>query len=224
MRGDRPLLDAEAPVPRRSPLRAPQQVRPCPRPARPGAAGFCCQPWAGTQWSQAVIGSSQKAPGVSTQRRLFINCQVGWGLSLAGGAHHLPVSWEQGFCAQGSSPGPPCSKTLRLGSLTPALETSFLSFLMRESWRWETLVGAHVPPIPCRSQVSFPGFFCSGGLVAQLCLTLFVTPWTVTCQTPLSEISQARLLEWVAIPFSRGSSQLRDGTQVSCLAGGFFTN
>ena len=31
----------------------------------------------------------------------------------------------------------------------------------------------------------------------------------------------ARILEWVAIPFSRGSSWLRDGTWVSCTAGGF---
>ena len=36
-------------------------------------------------------------------------------------------------------------------------------------------------------------------------------------------ILQARILVWVAIPFSRGSSQLRDQTQVSCIAGGFFT-
>ena len=35
---------------------------------------------------------------------------------------------------------------------------------------------------------------------------------------------QARILEWVAFPFSRGSSQPRDRTQVSCIAGGFFTN
>ena len=34
---------------------------------------------------------------------------------------------------------------------------------------------------------------------------------------------QARILEWVAIPFSRGSSQPRDWTQVSCIAGRFFT-
>ena len=33
----------------------------------------------------------------------------------------------------------------------------------------------------------------------------------------------ARILEWVAIPFSRGSSCPRDWTQVSCIAGGFFT-
>ena len=37
-------------------------------------------------------------------------------------------------------------------------------------------------------------------------------------------ILQARILEWVAIPFSKGSSQPRDQTQVSCIAGRFFTS
>ena len=37
-------------------------------------------------------------------------------------------------------------------------------------------------------------------------------------------ILQARILEWVAYPFSRGSSQPRDRTQTSSIAGGFFTN
>ena len=37
-------------------------------------------------------------------------------------------------------------------------------------------------------------------------------------------ILQARILEWVAFPFSRRSSQPRDGTQVSPIAGGFFTS
>jgi len=37
-------------------------------------------------------------------------------------------------------------------------------------------------------------------------------------------ILQARILEWVAIPFSRRSSQPRDQTQVSHIAGRFFTN
>ena len=36
-------------------------------------------------------------------------------------------------------------------------------------------------------------------------------------------ISQARILEWVAIPFCRGSSWPRSWTHVSCIAGGFFT-
>ena len=37
-------------------------------------------------------------------------------------------------------------------------------------------------------------------------------------------ILQARILEWVAFPFSRGSSQPRDQNQVSRIAGGFFTS
>ena len=53
---------------------------------------------------------------------------------------------------------------------------------------------------------------------------LFVTPCTVARQAPLSMgMLQARILEWVAMPSSRGSSQPRDWTQVSCIAGGFFT-
>ena len=37
-------------------------------------------------------------------------------------------------------------------------------------------------------------------------------------------ILEARILEWVAFPFSRGSSQPMNRTGVSCIAGGFFTN
>ena len=37
-------------------------------------------------------------------------------------------------------------------------------------------------------------------------------------------ILQARILQWVAYPFSRGSSRPRNRTRVSCFAGGFFTN
>ena len=61
-------------------------------------------------------------------------------------------------------------------------------------------------------------------LVAQSCLTLcdpmdcrpprLLCPWDFP----------ARILEWVAISFSRGSCQPSDGTWVSCTAGRFFTN
>ena len=45
---------------------------------------------------------------------------------------------------------------------------------------------------------------------------LFVIPWTEAYQAPLSmEFSRQ---EWGAMPFSRGSSQLRDRTQVSCIS------
>ena len=53
---------------------------------------------------------------------------------------------------------------------------------------------------------------------------LFAIPWTVAHQAPLSmEFFQARLMERVAIPSSRGSSWPRDQTQVSSIAGRFFT-
>ena len=41
--------------------------------------------------------------------------------------------------------------------------------------------------------------------------------------SPVHGILQARILEWVAILFSRGSAQPEDWTQVSCIAGRFFT-
>ena len=57
--------------------------------------------------------------------------------------------------------------------------------------------------------------------VTQSCLTL-CNPMDYICI--VHGILQARILEWVAFPFSRGSSQPRDGTQVSHIAGGFFTS
>jgi len=54
--------------------------------------------------------------------------------------------------------------------------------------------------------------------------SLWPHAWNVARQAPLSMwILQARILEWVAMPSSRGSSQPRDRTQVSHTADGFFT-
>ena len=55
--------------------------------------------------------------------------------------------------------------------------------------------------------------------VSQSCLTLWDS---MDCSLPGSSVHgifQARVLEWVAIPFSRGSFRPRDWTQVSCIAG-----
>ena len=53
---------------------------------------------------------------------------------------------------------------------------------------------------------------------------LFATLWTVVHQAYLSMgILQATILEWVAMPSSRGSSQPRDQTHISCVTSGFFT-
>ena len=60
-------------------------------------------------------------------------------------------------------------------------------------------------------------------LAAQSCLTLYDP---MDCSLPGSSVHgilQARILEWVVIPFSRGSSQPRNWTWVPCIAGRFFT-
>ena len=63
--------------------------------------------------------------------------------------------------------------------------------------------------VPCEVKVK----------AAQSCLT-HCDP--MDCIVP--GIFQPRILKWVAFPFSRGSSQTRDWTQVSHIAGGFFTS
>ena len=65
------------------------------------------------------------------------------------------------------------------------------------------------------------GFLTTGKKmkVSQSCLTL-CGPMNYT----VHGILQVRILEWVAFPFSRGSSQPRDQTQVSHISGGFFTS
>ena len=60
-------------------------------------------------------------------------------------------------------------------------------------------------------------------LVVQSCLTLYDP---MDCNLPGSSIHgifQARVLEWVAISFSRGSSRPRDQTRVSHIVGRSFT-
>ena len=67
-----------------------------------------------------------------------------------------------------------------------------------------------VVPRGCESEVKVK--------VAQSCPTLCnLMDYTV------HGILQARILEWVAFLYSRGSSQSRDQTQVSSIVGGFFT-
>ena len=58
---------------------------------------------------------------------------------------------------------------------------------------------------------------------AQSCLTLFEPMDYSLPGSSVHGILQAWILEWVAIPFSRGSSQPRNWTWVFCTAGRFFT-
>ena len=59
--------------------------------------------------------------------------------------------------------------------------------------------------------------------VAQSCLTLCDPMEGNLPDSAVQGIFQARKLEWIAISFSRGSSQARDRTRVSCIADRHFT-
>ena len=60
-------------------------------------------------------------------------------------------------------------------------------------------------------------------LAIQLCPTLCDSMGYSTPGSSVHEILQARILEWITIPSSRGSSQCRDRTWISHIAGRFFT-
>ena len=65
-------------------------------------------------------------------------------------------------------------------------------------------------------------FFVCCCLLAKLFPTV-CNPMDCNLPGSVHEISQAIILEWVAVSFSRGFSQPRDWTRVSCIDSGFFT-
>ena len=75
---------------------------------------------------------------------------------------------------------------------------------------------------PCLSFTNIQcAVLCCASLLSRV--HLFVTPWTIARQAPLSMgILLASILEQAAMPPSRGSSQPRDSIPVSHVAGGFF--
>ena len=95
------------------------------------------------------------------------------------------------------------------------------------------------PSSPGKRSQDLPQGKAFGGMISKLylpsktpgesCYSSLSHVWLcdpVDCSPPGSsvhEILQARILEWVAIPFSKGSFQPRDWTQVSYIAGRFFT-
>jgi len=105
------------------------------------------------------------------------------------------------------------SQVLRLHQFTPA----DLPLLFQSVWSAQFLLTRLF-------FFSLPQCQVACVLVAQSCLTLCDPMGCIACQTPLSMgILQATILEWVAMPSSGGSSRPRDRTQVSLIAGRFFT-
>ena len=75
------------------------------------------------------------------------------------------------------------------------------------------------PPCTSQSTATCPSHTHHGGLVIKSCLTLCDPTNCSPLGSSVHGIFQARILEWVAISFSRGSFSPRDWTWLSCIAG-----
>ena len=91
------------------------------------------------------------------------------------------------------------------------LNTLNSSFKVKGIQRWYFVEAcpANIPIKPCL-------LYCCCCLIAKLCLTL-CDPTDCSPGSSVHGISQARILEWVAIFSSRGSSRPRDWTCVTCI-------
>ena len=128
----------------------------------------------------------------------FLDIYVIWFFLLEPNWHFSQLSWT------GSQ------KDLWTDSFSPVWPTSAL---------WKAFCILH----PSSSERVYWSHCVWSVLVIQLCPSLCDL---MDCNQPGSSvhgISQARILEWVAISFSRGASWPRDRTWVSCIAGRFFT-
>ena len=98
-------------------------------------------------------------------------------------------------------------------------------------WKWKSLSPVRLcDPLDCNSPWNSPGQNTGVGRLSHLqgiFPTQGLNPGLPHCRQILYQLSHKgspRILEWVAYPFSRGSSQPRNRIGFSCIAGGFFTN
>ena len=142
-------------------------------------------------------------------------------------AHQAPPS--MGFSRQEYWSGLPTTHSNRSAPLNQFLvfdKKNFFSPSTQNSWpasgrfhlRLSNLSKLHLSLLLPMSSVC--ARVCSDGLS---CPTLCNPTDYAPPGSSIHGISQARILEWVVISFSRGSSQTRDQTQVSHIAGQFFT-
>ena len=139
--------------------------------------------------------------------------------------HHSPAWPSSSITDSTPTMRPPCyfshsAKHTSLSALVLAVPSAWNTLLYLSTWS----TPSHPSTKPStshhfrKSSSAWP----ASVLVTQSCL---IPSQPMDCSPPGSSvlgILQARILEWVAIPFSRKSSQPRDRTWVS-MAGGFFT-
>ena len=96
-------------------------------------------------------------------------------------------------------------------------ESCYSSLLSAEGLRWQTVTGDHAEV--CVTEARAPDSL--GDALRDV--PFWHSWWMWRPGSSVLGISQERILEWVAISFSRGSSWPRDWTWVFCITGRFFT-
>ena len=100
------------------------------------------------------------------------------------------------------------------------------------TYNWTSLVAQIVKTLPAMLDTRLAGITteCHNSVIFVVVIYSLSGVWlfcdSTDCSPPGSSVHgilQARILEWVATPSSRGSSQPRDPTHISCTAGRFFT-
>ena len=142
-------------------------------------------------------------------------------------------SWILSFIRQVAFTFTWCLPVHVFRGLSPRMVSAWFSLVSSATASWEHLVSRNKVDSAASWAVTEGGKESEGPwlllllgacLVAQSCPTL-CDP--MDCNPPGSSVHgilQSRILEWVVISFCRGSSQPKDQTQVSCIAGGFFTS
>ena len=147
------------------------------------------------------------SPGVSDHLSRLLLCRKGQPLNRKEREGGLSP-WEQ----------PPWVLTWALGGPQSSTRPQTLVAVRTGLFHSNKLRFGAVPNL----KVTFPAppavlLLTASWACAQLlsCVRFFMIPWSVALQAPLSmAISQARILEWFAVSFSRGSSWPRDRTRV----------
>ena len=144
-------------------------------------------------------------------------------ITVCSSAWHTLVSVPPGELVQAEAPEflgwLVWSEARALGFLTSSLSHPDAQKFRARVWEvvlWELLGGLQEIPGPLALYTNCVWWFCPDKLSHFSRVQSFLTPWTIARQTPLSMgILWARILEWGAMPSSRGSSWPRNWTHVS---------
>ena len=118
-----------------------------------------------------------------------------------------------------TSPGTARLKQSEWGGLSEDVGEPCLGVMLTQNY--PACLTKIFPGVGGSMTVQVSNTFLSCAVLIHSVVSNSATPWTVAHQVPLSMgIVQARILEWVAMPSSRGSSLHKDWTQVSYIAGG----